>query len=98
LMEKQLEALLEHVAKAHEELSRILKSTKEISMHTAEYVVGELPDRDLTFGGQDVILNHALMLAGNVTAYLNSLGELEAALADSLEPVMEQLHGQSDEE
>jgi len=97
-MEKQLAQLLEHVAKAHEELSRILQSTREIAMHTADHIVGELPDHNLTFGGQEVILTHALDLAGNVTSYLNSLGDLQEALADSLEPVMEQLQGQSDEE
>lgn len=43
-------------------------------------------------------MEHALELAGNVTAYLNSLGDLHEALADNLEPVMEQLREQAEEE
>lgn len=97
-MEKLTAELLKHVAKAHEELARILKSTRDISMHTADHIVGTLPDHHLTFGAQDVILTHALDLTANVTAFLNSLGDLQEALADSLEPVIEQIQTSPAEE
>lgn len=97
-MERQLTDILEHMAKAHEELSRILRSTRDITMHTAEHLVTTLPDHQPNFQRKEGIMEHALELAGNVTAYLNSLGDLHEALADNLEPVMEQLREQAEEE
>jgi len=96
-MEKQITELLTHMARAHEELAAILHASKDITMHTAQDLVGTLPQHGIA-SGKDAILESALALAGSVVAYLNSIGDLQEALADNLEPVMEQLHGEYEEE
>lgn len=96
-MEKQISELLAHMARAHEELAAILQASKDITLHTAQDLVGTLPQHGIA-SGKDACLESALALAGSVVAYLNSIGDLQDALADNLEPVMEQLHGESEEE
>jgi|HigsolmetaAR201D_1030396.scaffolds.fasta_scaffold40025_2 predicted transcriptional regulator YheO len=96
-MEKLITELLTHMARAHEELASILHASREITMHTAQELVGTLPQHGIA-SGKDAVLESALALAGSVVAYLNSIGDLQEALADSLDPVMEQLHGDTEEE
>ena len=96
-MEKLITELLTHVARAHEELASILHASREITMHTAQELVGTLPQRGIA-SNKDAVLESALALAGSVVAYLNSIGDLQDALADNLEPVMEQLHDEAEKE
>ncbi len=97
-MEKQVSEILEQMAKSHDELSRILHSTREIAVHLAVQLVNEIPNENASFRSQDAIMRRSLDIAVNVTSYLNSIGDLQEALAENLEPIIEGLQDHTVEE
>ncbi|GFR39063.1 hypothetical protein PRECH8_23590 [Insulibacter thermoxylanivorax] len=97
MIDKQAADFLSHMAKAHEELANILLAAKDIALHTAHELVSVVPVQGMTFRGKDAVLEQAMNLTSNVAAYLNSIGDLQEALADNLEPVLENLREQEEE-
>ncbi|MNW06230.1 hypothetical protein D3C71_2025980 [compost metagenome] len=72
-------------------MGRRLETHRHVSAQMAT-IVGELPDSHPEFEGLEMLQKRALQLTKNVTAYLNSLAELEETLAMQTELVMKDIH------
>lgn len=90
--------MLENMAQSHDELSRILHSTREIAIHLAVQLVKGKATVRSTFASHNETISRSLDIAVNVTSYLNSIGDLQEALAENLEPIIEGLQDHSEEE
>lgn len=96
-MNEQIVRILIHMAKAHEELARILMSARDITRHTSDELVGTLSSHDRPFRDREDCLRQTMQLTGSVSSFLSGIGDLQEALADNLEPVMEQLQSAEEE-
>jgi phage shock protein A len=98
-MEQHITDMLEHMAKSHEELARILEAGRDIAVHLA-HVIEAIPDRGMTFleEGREGLAEQVMEVNGSVAAYLNSIGDLEEAIGENLKHVMKQLTELPDEE
>lgn len=98
-MNEQIVRILAHMAKAHEELARILMSARDITRHTSDELVGTLSthEHEPSFRDREDCLRHTMQLTGSVSSFLSGIGDLQEALADNLEPVMEQMQSAEEE-
>lgn len=88
-MDHQIDSAIHHMATSHQQIARILEAKRQ-SAANASQLVQAIPD-DHRFEGFEELVKNAGMVTQSVTAYLNSIAELEEAVASNLEHVMKQL-------
>jgi hypothetical protein len=96
-VQDQVTSIIGHMSKSHMEIARILEAKRQNIVNTA-HVIGALPNANLQFDGALTIGSNAIDISKSVTLYLNSLAELEEAIADNLELVIKELAEYEDEE
>ncbi|MBD0381606.1 hypothetical protein [Paenibacillus sedimenti] len=96
-MQDQITSILNHMAKSQQEMARTLEAKRFIVAHMASMVV-QIPDRDPSFGEIESLVEHSLEVTKGITSYLNSLADLEDALADNLAPIVKAMKEHPSEE
>ncbi|MFC5447343.1 hypothetical protein [Paenibacillus aestuarii] len=96
-MQEQITSILAHMAKAQHELARTLEAKRVVVAHMA-MLVEQIPDHNPSFGEIDALMEHSLEVTKGVASYLNSLADLEEALADNLAPILKLMKEQPGEE
>lgn len=85
------------MAHSHQQLARIMDAKRHITIRMAE-LVKSLPDVNPQFNGLEGLLDNASQVTKSVVAYLNSLAELEEAVAENLTSVLQAAKSGADEE
>ncbi|NOV04253.1 hypothetical protein [Paenibacillus planticolens] len=96
-MQEQITSILEHMAKSQHEMARTLEAKREVVVHMAK-MVSEIPDHNPTFGEIEALMEHSLSITKGISSYLNSLAELEDAIADTLSPIVKAMKEQPGDE
>lgn len=98
-MEHDITDMLEHMAKSHEQLARLLKFGRDTTVHMSSLITA-IPNRDASFIAteQAAVWLHAGELTASITSYLDSIGNLQEAAAENLELVMKGLTDDPEEE
>ncbi|MDQ0901542.1 MULTISPECIES: nucleoside-diphosphate sugar epimerase [unclassified Paenibacillus] len=96
-MEQQVTMIISHIAGSHSEMSRILEAKRSVSTQMAS-IANDIPDSHPHFEGLVMLQEQALQLTKNITAYLNSLANLEEAIAQQTEIVMKEIKEPDNEE
>ncbi len=96
-MEQRVTKIISHIAASHREMSRILETHRSVSTQMAT-IASDIPDSHPNFDGIGMLQEQALQLTKNITAYLNSLANLEEAIAQQTEIVMKEMKDPEDEE
>lgn len=86
-MEEKITSILEHIAKSQHKLADILEAKRIVVAHMA-IMLNQIPDRDPSLGEIKPLMEHSLAVSKGIATYLNSLAELEDALADNIAPVV----------
>ncbi len=94
--EQLITVMIEHMAKSHHELARMMES-KRCETAQLSQIVHAMPDRDLTLNGVGQLTEYCIKITKNITAYLNSLADLGDALADNLTHVMGELSDRNEQ-
>ncbi|WP_127578770.1 nucleoside-diphosphate sugar epimerase [Paenibacillus koleovorans] len=95
-MEHQVTSIIGHLARSHAEMARVLESKRE-SITNVSHIMTAMPNENLALGDARAIGLSAMDIAKSVTAYLNSLADLEDAIADNLETVIKELDPDQEE-
>jgi hypothetical protein len=95
-VDQHISSIIEHMARSHEEMARILEAKRHVAIHMAQ-LIQFIPDHP-AMAGAEVIMKNAVTVTENVTAYLNSIADLEESIADNLEAVMKEIGEQTDDE
>jgi hypothetical protein len=90
-VQKRVTSIIFHIAASHRQLSLTLKAKRDTAARLAEFVQG-IPDTDPGFLTVEAIIEHAQHLTKSVAAYLNSLADLEDALALQTEIVLKEMN------
>jgi hypothetical protein len=78
-------------------MSNILQSKGSIAGQMSS-IITEIPNLHPEFEGVEGLQEHASLIIKSVTAYLNSLAELEEAIALQTEIIMKEMNGPDAEE
>lgn len=95
-MIERITSIIVNMVKSHHELARIIEAKKDVAVRMSQ-IIHTMPDQDIPFQGVEAVKEHALSITKNVTAYLNSLSELEVALAENLALVVNELSENQDD-
>jgi len=95
-MEQKITAIVHHMAKSHRELARILESKRDIVVRAAGLTT-YIPSEHGATDGPEAVWEQSGAVAKSLTAYLNSLADLEEALAENLSTVVKELQASEDE-
>jgi hypothetical protein len=96
-MQDEITRIIEHMAKAQHEMARILEAKRFVAAHMAT-LVEQIPDHDPSFGEIHDLMENSLSVTKSVAGYLNSLADLEDAIADNLIHIMKDMKEQPSEE
>jgi hypothetical protein len=96
-VEKIMTDIVHQLSLSHLQMARILDAKRQVTVRMAELVTG-IPDAHPGFGGLEGLIQSSGELTKSVIAYVNSLADLEEAVADSLTNVVKAAQGGADEE
>jgi hypothetical protein len=86
-MQELLTEMIVHMAHSHQQMARILDAKRKVTVRMAQ-LVDVLPDAHPHFNGLEGLLDNTFNVTKSVVTYLNSLADLEEAVADSLTNVV----------
>ncbi|MEI7028212.1 nucleoside-diphosphate sugar epimerase [Paenibacillus sp. y28] len=95
-MEQRVTDTIEHMAKSHGEMAKILDAKRHIAVRMSQIIVA-IPDVGMTFGSVLDVTASAMDVSKNIAAYLNSFAELQDGIAENLSIVMKELKGTEEE-
>ncbi|KIL38759.1 hypothetical protein SD70_24465 [Gordoniibacillus kamchatkensis] len=96
-MQREISAAIAHLSESQREAVRIMEAEKHVVCHMSG-LIAHMPD-ELPFDGElQEIVENASIVTKSVTAYLNSLAELEDALVIHLELALKELSEPSHDE
>ncbi|MBB6635845.1 nucleoside-diphosphate sugar epimerase [Cohnella thailandensis] len=95
-MQELLTEIIVHLSHSHQQMARIMDSKRQIAVRMA-HMIQLLPDEHPELDGLKGLLSSSSQVSKSVIAYLNSLAELEEAMADSLTQLIK-ANDDSDEE
>lgn len=96
-MHNLLTEIVVHLSQSHQQMARILDAKRHVTVRMAQ-LVQILPDEQLPEEGLEGLLEGASDVTKSIIAYVNSLAELEEAVADSLTHVVKASGINADEE
>lgn len=95
-MDQQITTIISHMAKSHLELAKIIEAKRQSAVHAAK-LIAAIPNENPSMEGHEGTTDFALQVTKSVTSYLNSLADLEEAVADNLTQVMKELNNNEGE-
>ncbi|MBW5447383.1 nucleoside-diphosphate sugar epimerase [Cohnella sp. CFH 77786] len=96
-MQKIMTDIVVQLSQSHQQMARILEAKRQVTVRSAE-LAHSIPDVHPELGGIEGLLEGSSQLTKSVVAYLNSLAELEEAVAESLTNVVKATQDGGDEE
>lgn len=95
-MQELMTEIVVHLSRSHQQMARILDAKRQIAVRMAQ-MVSLLPDEHPQLNGLGGLLDSSSQVTKSVIAYVNSLADLQDAMADSLTQIVKAI-GEADEE
>ncbi|GGF98819.1 nucleoside-diphosphate sugar epimerase [Paenibacillus abyssi] len=95
-MQHLVNEIVEHLSKSHQQLARVLEAERHVVVRMANNVHA-LPDHNPDFNGVAGLLENSQFVTKSIVGYLNSLAELEEAIADNLSHIIRELDHDEEE-
>lgn len=95
-MEQKITDIIMHMGHSHQQLARIIDAERHIIVRMAD-IVHALPDHTPNFDGVEGLMDSSSSIKKSLIAYLNSIAELEEAMAENLSQVVSELKGPDEE-
>jgi hypothetical protein len=95
-LQELLTEIVVHLSNSHQQMARIMDAKRQVTVRMAQ-MVQLLPDEHPQLNGLDGLLESSSQVNKSVIAYVNSLADLQDALADSLTQIVKAV-GYTDEE
>jgi hypothetical protein len=89
LMEQHVNNTVHYMSRSHVEMAKVLEEQRHVAVHMCQ-VIQKIPNRP-PFNTVEGICKNSIAVKENIAAYLNSLADLEEAIAENLGHVMKEL-------
>ncbi len=96
-MHELLTEIVVHLSRSHQQMARILDAKRQVTVRMAQ-LVQALPDLHPQLNGLDGLLDSSGNVTKSVVSYLNSLADLQEAVAESMTHVVKAMGESVDEE
>jgi hypothetical protein len=95
-VDQKITDIMMHMAHSHQQLARVIDAERHITVRMAQ-IVHALPDEEPDFEGVEGMLGSTSSVNKSIISYLNSMADLQEAMAENLTQVMTELKGSEDE-
>jgi hypothetical protein len=85
-----------HLSHSHQQMARILDAKRHVAVRMAQ-LVDLLPDEHPHLNGLEGLVDSSSQVTKSVIAYVNSLADLQEAMADSLSQIVKAVGGSEEE-
>lgn len=89
-MDHHVTNIIQYLAESHVEMSKIMEEKRHIAVHMSQ-LIQQIPDYS-AFKSLEQTCKNSMDITENLTAYLNSISELEEAIAENLTLVMKEMN------
>jgi methyl-accepting chemotaxis protein len=96
-VQNQITEMIHHMANSQEQMANIIEAKRHVVVHLSS-LNHQVSTVDPNLGEIQSLMEHSLLITKSVTAYLNSLADLEDALAENLSSVMKEMGDQAADE
>lgn len=95
-MEQKITDIITHMGHSHQQLARIIDAERHITVRLSQ-IVHALPDQEPNFEGVEGLISNSSSVTKSLISYLNSIADLEEAMAENLTQVITELKGSEEE-
>ncbi|GIP55071.1 MULTISPECIES: nucleoside-diphosphate sugar epimerase [Paenibacillus] len=95
-MEQKITDIIMHMGHSHQQLARIIDAERHITVRLSQ-IVHALPDQEPNFEGVEGLMDNSSSINKSLISYLNSIADLEEAMAENLSQVIAELKGSEEE-
>jgi hypothetical protein len=88
-MEQHVTNAIHYMSRSQVEMAKVLEEQRHVAVHMCQ-VIQKIPNRP-SFNTLEGICKNSIAVKENIAAYLNSLADLEEAIAENLGHVMKEL-------
>jgi uncharacterized membrane protein YheB (UPF0754 family) len=81
--------IIHYLARSHVEMAKIMEEKRHIAVHMSQ-LIDQIPDHP-AFKTVEQTCKNSMDITENLTAYLNSIAELEEAIAENLTHVIKEM-------
>ncbi|NHN30192.1 hypothetical protein [Paenibacillus agricola] len=96
-MQNQITKMVHYMADSQEQVANIIEAKRHVAVHIS-LLNQQIPKADARMGEIESLMEHSLLVTKSITSYLNSLADLEDALAENLSCVMKEMTDQPGDE
>jgi hypothetical protein len=96
-MQELMTEIVVHLSRSHQQMARILDAKRQVTVRMA-HMVQAIPDEHPQLNGLNGLLVSSSNVTKSVIAYLNSLADLQEAVADNMSYVIKAMGVSSYEE
>lgn len=95
-MHNRITSIIGHMAKSHVEMAKIIESKRHVIVQMSQ-IIDYIPDYP-SFSGVEIMKKNSIQVVDSINSYLNSLADLEEAVAENLTHVMQEMSEDNAEE
>ncbi len=95
-MEQKITDIIMHMGHSHQQLARIIDAERHVTVRLSE-IVNALPDQEPNFEGVEGLMENSSSINKSLISYLNSIADLQDAMAENLNHVISELKGSEEE-
>jgi methyl-accepting chemotaxis protein len=96
-VQNQITEMVHHMANSHEQMANIIEAKRHVAVHLSS-LNHQISQADPNMGEIQSLMEHSLLVTKSITSYLNSLADLEDALAENLICIMKEMSDQPGDE
>ncbi|CAH0118462.1 MULTISPECIES: nucleoside-diphosphate sugar epimerase [unclassified Paenibacillus] len=95
-MHQKISEMIVHMSYSHQHMARVIDAKRQVAVRMSQ-IIHALPDRHPEFSGVDGLIENSAIVTKNIVAYLNSIADLQEAVAENLTHVMKEIGDQGEE-
>lgn len=97
MQQELLTEIVIHLSHSHQQMARILSAKRQVTVRMAQ-LIDVLPNEHPHLNGLNGLVDGSMEVTKSVISFLNSLADLEEAVADSMTHVLKAIGDTGDEE
>lgn len=97
MQQELLTEIVVHLSHSHQQMARILSAKRQVTVRMAQ-LIDVLPNEHPHLNGLNGLVDSSMEVTKSVISFLNSLADLEDAVADSMTHVLKAIGDTGDEE
>lgn len=95
-MQNKVTEIIVHLANSQKHMASVIEAKRHVAVRMAQ-IIHAIPDQQPSFDGVSGLLEGSGMITKSIVSYLNSIAELQEAIAENLTHVMREMNEQQEE-